>query len=73
LFVKVISCDNLVRVDDVARQGNRKLKVEELHSDLQCPAPANTRIAPPQAAAKLNPRPFYYSDLAIALCCPSFY
>jgi hypothetical protein len=27
-------------------QGNRKLKVEELHSDLQCPA--NTRMAPPQ-------------------------
>jgi hypothetical protein len=47
------------------RQGNRKLKVEELHSDLQCPA--NTRIAPPQAAAKLNPRPFYYRDLAITL------
>jgi len=46
-------------------QGNRKLKVEELHSDLQCPA--NARIAPPQAAAKLNPRPSYYSDLAIAL------
>jgi hypothetical protein len=42
-------------------QGNRKLKVEELHSGLLCPV--NTRIA--------NPRPFYYSDLAIALVVPS--
>ena len=38
-------------------QGNRKLKVEELHSDLQYPA--NTRLA--------NPRPLYYSDFTIAL------